>query len=258
MAESFDTVAVVAGGLTALGVVLDWGVAPQTKQRLQTKLESLLYRFHYTTLRTFGRDEIAFSVRVFDLFGQRFFSWRRVAVVGLFYASITIICGINMSLDGPDSDWRVLLVRWVLSFLLFSCSISFTIWACRAMLRWPGGATLGGSIILLLVHLFLLSVWGTVLVLVGDGVAALMLGGIDMKWWGMAAFRAFLATLRSGPFGHYVYPILDLFSGNTGPQHVVFAVESIAALTANGLRIGLAILFFAGFIYVGVVRPALV
>jgi hypothetical protein len=46
-------------------------VAPETKKRLQEKLEGLLYRFRYTTLRTFGRDEIEFSMRVFDLFGRR-------------------------------------------------------------------------------------------------------------------------------------------------------------------------------------------
>jgi hypothetical protein len=161
--NSLDFVAVVACGLTTLGVVLDWGVDPQTKRLLQERLEGLLYKFRYTTWRTFGRAEIEFSMRVFDLFGWRFFSWRRLIVVAAFLVlvggSLTIVTSLEvhkLSLGAPPVS---LVLYAILTGVLLATSISITIWICQMMLRLPGGATIAGSAVAFVLHLLLLAFW---------------------------------------------------------------------------------------------------
>ena len=154
-----------SGELTTLGVVLDWGVGPDTKQRIQTKLEGLLYRFRYTTMRTFGRDEIEFSMRVFDLFGRRFFSLRRLLFVVSVYVTLALLFGIVLPIDHdpiPEiASAREGMAPFLMigSAILFAFSITFTIWISTLSLRLAGGPTFIGTVVLLIVHLALFIVW---------------------------------------------------------------------------------------------------
>ena len=161
MADSLSVAAVVAGTLTTLGVVLDWGVAPETKKRIQVKLEGLLYRFRYRSWRTFGRDEIEFSMRVFDSFG-RFFTLKRLIVVTSMFAGLFALIEVRGHSIAYSSDSNLkdyVAIELALRMLLFSASLSYSAWISRAVLRLPKGDTILGTIVLLILHLLLLIIW---------------------------------------------------------------------------------------------------
>jgi hypothetical protein len=70
--------AVCAGGLVALGAILDLLCSAEEKARLRVLLEAKLYRFRYVTPRSFGREEMTFAIGLLErVFGSRFWSWRR-------------------------------------------------------------------------------------------------------------------------------------------------------------------------------------
>lgn len=270
-----DTVAVIAVGLTTLGVVLDWGVAPETKQRLQTKLEGLLYRFRYATWRKFGADEIAFSLRILDLFGRRFFSWRRLAVVVTLYATLAVALFLAV---GPDTRGATILgdcVEISTSAVLFSISISYTLWLSRFVLRLPLGDTFIGTLLLLIWHIAILAAWRPLVEVLVAIPAMAVLGSLDPLEWlqvivyrykrytsGLAdvglweliniVFRVHIRTvlLAFDPPRAYLGPIIDF--------HLVIAVDEIASLLVNIFRIVLVLLFVFGFVWAKALRPILI
>jgi hypothetical protein len=276
VAETLDLVAIIAGGLTTLGVVLDWGVTPETKQRIQTRLEGLLYRFRYTTPRTFGRDEIEFSMRVLHLFGERFFSWRRLVFVVLTYATI---CAAILLLEHVQRlqvyGFQLRIAEaFILTFsaIAFSLSISYTLWLCHLMLRIPYGSSFLGTIVLLMLHLFLLIAWRAILRFITNTLYTWLLDGPDLD----SAFfvlgvdigdyeRMFAHGLwdgvRSAFFSLYLgslYALTGKLTPGLLPFSFLYAAESAAALFANAFRISLALIFVSGFFYVRTVRPVLI
>ena len=110
-------------------------------------------------------------MRVFDLFGRRFFSWRRVTFVLL---APTVIC-VSILLAEKVQGLAVYTLKelslhaallFFVSAALFSLSISYTLWLCRLMLRLPYGDTLLGTMLLLVMHLVLLVLWRPVVNLI--------------------------------------------------------------------------------------------
>jgi hypothetical protein len=256
-----------------LGVLLDWLVPQNIKQQLQTKLESLLYKFRYTTLRTFGREEIEFSLRILNLLGRRFLSWQRLAALLTVYAVVAACLWIQLHDSQariyPGDGWLQLLVHISISVLFFSLSISCTFWLCRLMLTVPFGTTFVGTCVLLLVHLLLLVVWRPIIAEVMVTAAELVRGRVYFPLVDWEHVWDDLSDLLSG--GHsladhistiylgHVHILASASASTSASQiFVVGAADDAVALLANGLRLTLAFIFILGFGYTRLLRRALI
>lgn len=263
MTDSLSLAAVVAGGLTAIGLILDWGVSPETKKAIQDELERRLFKFRYTSMRTFGRDEIGFSMRVFDLFGRRLLSWQRLAAVIVTYALLMLIALLLWQFDEKPRGlglfgWHTAIVASV-NAVFFAFSISLTMWLSNLWLRMPGGATLAGAIALMVTHLVLLFLWRPFVETMVNEVTKPLIG-IQFTWQGASQnFVGMAEAYARNPLPNFENVAL-LSEAMGEPKWVValLITDIIAPLLANGLRIGLAMVFILGHFYIQYLRPSLI
>src|SRR5215472_5262618 len=157
--------AVCAGGLTALGAVLDFLCSPEEKERYCLWLETKLLTFRNVTRRTFGREEMTFAIALLEkVFGKRFWSGRRWISVSL-VVLMALATGVLISLrlarfsqqqtEGNASDCLLPVSFLLIAMASSALSISLSIWLSRFALRFRAGTSLVGVLCLLTVHIFL-------------------------------------------------------------------------------------------------------
>jgi hypothetical protein len=254
--------AVCAGGLVALGAVLDFLYSAEEKARLRVLLEATLYRFRYVTPRSFGREEMTFAIGLLErVFGSRFWSWRRwigVSLVSLMAFAYAVLVVWPKLENGYVYSLMMLLITTVGTAL----SVSLSIWLSRFALGVPGGTSLVGILCLLAVHITLFVFWRPIV-----ESAQLVVGGL-IHHLGLASPKDYprvlwldLLELIDAPLSWGRSPTLG---ENTEPRInvneylVTAASTSLVSLFAGSLRLLLSAWFVIAVVYVRIVRPLII
>jgi hypothetical protein len=278
MADTTTLASIAATVPTVVGVILDWMVPPAMKEKCREKIESKLYWFNYATLRGFGKAEIEFSIRIFaKIVGERLFGMHRAIFV---CAVAACLWGVFLCL-GIKPLARVYLnpaffFQILLSFFFFSISLSWTIWLSRFALKVRGGATLLGSLVLLIIHLLAYLLWHWVMIfalgLIGN-LANVIWGGAPLgKYWHyLQGFTSDIGSILQEDFDRWDLWALyndqqvsleDLYREDADPRErrsaINLLVEQGLSHTTLFLRLALAAFFIAGSIYVRFFRRLLI
>src|SRR5512143_464162 len=269
MIDSLSIAGIASGAIVAGAALADWGVSEPTKEKIRLSLEQRLYRFRYTTLRTFGRNEIDFSVKaIARLLGPRLFSWHRVGVVAGLYIVVLI------ALVAQSGQWHLLinfllLPQALMGAAFFALGISLTIAAARWVSHAPGGRTVLATVALALFHVALFLYWRPVLALadalVMDWILAaaryysLHFQGISIPGSSQSPLSWHLAIFELEPTRAVKKTIIEyrlLLSGRLG--FTMALVGNCLALLLFVLRMGLLAYFLGAVAYVQWIRPVLI
>jgi hypothetical protein len=130
---SWVAVIVACGGV---GALIDFALGKAGQLRVKSALETLWIRISYTKFRTFGREEMLASARILRAAFGEFISWRRLLAIAflaltcfavwLFLPEALVLSNI----EGFSVESSV--ASLVLHILVFTLSISLTIWFCEA------------------------------------------------------------------------------------------------------------------------------
>ena len=270
MSGSLTITTIVSGAIIAGAAIADWGVSDTTKDKIRLSLEKRLYRFRYTTLRTFGHDEIDFSVRaIARLLGPRLFSWHRLAVVTGLYIAVL------MALLSRSGQWNLLnifaLPLAMMGAAFFALGISLTIETARWVTKAWVGRTVLATVVIIAFHIVLFLYWRPVL-----GLADSLLTD-----WIVAALRYFYlhfygisipGPVQGGAWIHWQNLLFALEPTRAAEKAIIEyrllasgqlgfttgLVGNCLALLLFALRIGLLGYFLGGVAYVKWIRPALI
>ncbi len=287
LADPVSLVQISAAALTLAGLILDYVVSPEEKEKIRCRAKDRLEVFRKITPRNFGREEISWAIDQLErLVGARFLSWRRlIAACGMVlmaFTVITVVAGPSKTLAflqgtpyAADAFRSIVVV--IVPFLMASMSLS--LWMSRAITRIPHGNSLLGVVLLLAVHVILLLVWRHVMYAVEFGIVQF----IQWVHWpsiyellvqvGEALATMWKVMWEKGPFSvvHLQYfSVLDNIakvdldrlhaagSYNRFIEAYAYALSDLSAFFANTLRIGLTVIFLLCLLYVRVLRTILI
>jgi hypothetical protein len=291
MSDIVTVGSIIAGGLATIGGALDYLVSPNEKQRIRDRLEPFFYKFRYLSWRTFGREEIEFSISVLErFFGPRLFSTRRWAAA-LLMTILAIVIEVSIAAaNSGDSIWWKL--EWIASdggpiglvFMLVgtvtaALSFSLSLFLSKTTLRVPGGATIPGLIVLLVIHVILLILWRPFVAFAEDWVKAIAVLStiprsafrppitswfdyvplmLSAAWIGIQNYYKQLIDLGLWNWFVETYFPVDELNTAMGQEGNYALFEGILALLVNLLRFALSIGFLGIVLYIKMVRPLII
>lgn len=176
----FWAVVVAVGGLAAVGGVIDACLYKSERKRLIAWLEDCYLRFTDIKWINFGRKEAESAIRICDKWvGSSFWSWKRwrfALIVTVIVYGISLDYGsLHLSGQGTAAHWYLMSVvtNVPISLVTFALSLSVTRWIAMTVAHLASSAFANAILfaLLLLIHLFLLTVWSE-LVRLGQSFAA--------------------------------------------------------------------------------------
>lgn len=188
--------------ITGVGIAIDFLLLKRGRKRVQDWLETWFLRFSYVRWSNFGKAEAERAIEILDYHaGRRLWSWRRwrfVTIVGLSmyvaallwvllqYVWLTSLDGLDpwqlgnieevwtlvsgaalQAVDDRGTAWFAIgrVGSLLLAIFAFALSISFTRFVSKWVVRLSSSALISAVafVLLLLLHVFLLVIWSSVM-----------------------------------------------------------------------------------------------
>lgn len=261
-----------AGGLAAIGVLIDFTMTPKQRDRLKSALEDWWVRFDDVRWGNFGSEEAKVAVSILDNWaGDHFWSWQRwyfsiwvnllAALGGLVWFTLSAL---RLALRNGESDFLSWIVEWdwvhfgksylivmPILILAFAGSLSLTKAITILVQRVCTGTIFDIALFLalLLLHWFFLVYWGTV-TSTAFRIPIVMVDMWQKGIWPWAEYTTSWVSHieRTKPtllFGWF--PVMNL--GYYSLPSPDTGYKLIMDFVANGLRLAIAFVFLISFVF---------